>query len=226
MPRHTFKQHQQQLQDEVLILGSQVEELLADAVKAFKQRDLPMAARLIADGRMINKKCAAIEANTLALFVTQQPMAGDLRFLAGVLEIALELERIGDHGKEISLINLKVGELSLLQPFDYIPQMAKEAGGMLHQALEAFARQDLKLAYTIPSHDDKVDRLYEHVSKALMGIIKTNRQAIVQAVYLSQVAHHLERVADRATNLCEWVAFVVTGEIQELSKTHENTNLH
>lgn len=217
MLRQTFEQKQQRLRDDVLILGSHVEEVLTDTITAFKHRDLDQAMHLIANGRTISRKCTAIEANTLALFATQQPMASDLRFLATVLEVALELERIGDHGKEIAAINLKLGEETLLDPFSHIVRMARAAGNMLHLSLEAFAKQELALAQCVPAQDDEVDELYERVYQQLMALIRTDQNAIVQAVYLSQVAHHLERVADRTTNICEWVVFAITGVMKELN---------
>ncbi|MFB0546692.1 MAG: phosphate uptake regulator PhoU, partial [Anaerolineae bacterium] len=115
MPREAFEQKLQRLQDEVLVLGSMVENSLIESVEVLKQRDMEGARGLIAGDRLINEKRFAIEDDTLALIATQQPMAIDLRTLAAVLEIVTELERIGDYAKGIARINLMIGEQPLLK---------------------------------------------------------------------------------------------------------------
>jgi len=206
----------QRLQDEVLVLGSMVEKALMESVESLKRRDLEAARRLIAGDRLINEKRFAIEADALALIATQQPMAGDLRTLAAVLEIATELERMGDYAKGIARINLMMGEEPLLKPLIDIPRMAKKAQDMLHRALEAFVRRDVELARAIPDEDDEVDALYNQVYRELLSFIIANPRTIDQATYLLWVAHNLERAADRVTNICERVIFTVTGEMVEM----------
>lgn len=218
MLRQTFVYKQQRLRDEVLVLGSQVAETLRGAIDSLQQADLGRAMQLIAHDRHLNRKCAAIEADTLALLVTQQPMAGDLRALAAILEVALELEQIGDHIKEISALNLKLGQLNSFKPIlSDIGRMAGAAHKMLDRALEAFARQQPGLAQAIPPADDEVDEFYTHIYNQLVAAIKSEPEVVNRAVYLSQIAHHLERVADRTLNICEWVIFSATGEMRELN---------
>ncbi len=216
MLRKTFEEALQRLQDEVLVLGSMVEKALMESVESLKRRDLEAARRLIAGDRLINEKRFAIEADALALIATQQPMAGDLRTLAAVLEIATELERMGDYAKGIARINLMMGEEPLLKPLIDIPRMAKKAQDMLHRALEAFVRRDVELARAIPDEDDEVDALYNQVYRELLSFIIANPRTIDQATYLLWVAHNLERAADRVTNICERVIFTVTGEMVEM----------
>ncbi len=215
MLRQTFELKQRQLQDKLLILGSQVALNLATSIEALKQRDMDQARGLLADSRNIKKGCAAIEADTLALISTQQPMAGDLRFLAAVLEIALELQRIGSHATEIAEINLKLGEQNLPESYVKIVHMADMAGKMLHQAMTAFARRDAALARAVSAQDSEVDVLHTYVYDRLKAAIKVAPGMVPQFIYLFQMAHQLERVADRTTNICEWVVFAVTGEMEE-----------
>ena len=127
MLRQTFERDLQSLQDEILVLGSMVEEALMESVNLLKKRDLDGSHRLIEADQRINEKRFAIENDTLTLIATQQPMAGDLRTLAAVLEIATELERIGDYAKGIANINLMIGDEPLVKPLIDIPRMAEKA---------------------------------------------------------------------------------------------------
>jgi len=216
MPRETFDRELQRLQDEILALGSMVENALTESVEILKRRDMEGSQRLIAQDRLINEKRFAIEADALILIATQQPMARDVRTLAAVLELSTELERIGDYAKGIARINLMMGERPLIKPLIDIPRMAEKARSMLHRALDAFVRGDVDLARAIPAEDDEVDALYNQVYRELMTFVMSDPRNIDQANYLLWVAHNLERAADRVTNICERVVFTVTGEMMEM----------
>jgi phosphate transport system protein len=205
------------LQDDVLLMGSMVETALADSVAALKRRDMDGSQRLIAYDQRINEKRFAIENDTLALIATQQPMAGDMRTLAAILEIASELERIGDYGKGIAKINLMIGPGELVKPLIDIPRMAEKAGDMLHRSLEAFIQRDIERARAIPLEDDEVDALYNQVYRELLTYIMKDPHNMDQATHLLWAAHNLERTADRVCNICERVIFTVTGEIVDFS---------
>ena len=220
MVRQTFKRKLRRLQDEVLILGSTVENALVESVELLKRRDLDGATRLIAEDSDINRKRFQIEADALVLIATQQPMAGDLRTLAAILEIVTELERMGDYAKGISRISLMIGEKPLLKPLVDLPRMAQKARDMLHQSLDAFVRRDVDLARAIPAQDDEVDDLYNQVYRELLTYIMADPRTIDQATHLLWVAHNLERTADRVTNICERVVFTVTGEMVEMDAEH------
>jgi phosphate transport system protein len=153
----------------------------------------------------------------MTLIATQQPVARDMRTLAAVFEISTELERIGDYAKGIAKINLMIGEEPLLKPLVDLPRMANKASHMLHLALDAFSRQDAKLACSIPPMDDDVDNLYNQVNRELLTYVMADPQTMDQANYLLWAAHNLERAADRVINLCERVVFTVTGKMVELS---------
>ncbi len=216
MPRETFDRELQRLQDEILALGSMVEDALTESVETLKRRDFEGSRRLIAQDRLINEKRFAIEADALVLIATQQPMASDLRILASILVIATELERIGDYAKGIARINLMIGEGPLIKPLIDIPRMAEKARAMLHRALDAFIRQDVALARAIPAEDDEVDALFNQVYRELMTFIMADPRNIDQANHLLWAAHNLERAADRVTNICERVIFTVTGKMAEM----------
>ena len=217
MPRETFDRELQRLQEEILTLGNMVGDALIESVKTLKQRDFEGSRRLIAHDQLINEKRFAIEADTLVLIATQQPMASDLRVLAAILVLATELERIGDYAKGIARINLMIGESPLLKPLIDIPRMAEKARSMLHRALEAFIRRDVETARALPAEDDEVDALYNQVYRELMTYVMSDPRHIDQANYLLWAAHNLERAADRVTNICERVVFTVTGKMTEIN---------
>jgi len=215
MLREGFIQDLQQLQDDVLILGDMVQDMLTESVDALKRQDTAAASRLIKADRRVNEKRFAIEEATLQLIATQQPMAGDMRTLAGVLEIVTELERMGDYAKGIARICLMIGANPLIKPLVDIPLMAEKARCMLAQALDAFVRRDVELARSVPVMDDEVDNLYNQVYRELLTLIMSNPENIDQATSLLWAAHNLERTADRVINICERVIFTVSGDMIE-----------
>jgi phosphate transport system protein len=221
MPRETFERDLQELQDELLTLGSMVGQAIMDSVASLKERDRDEARRLIEQDREMNEKRYALEAKALTLIATQQPMAGDLRTIAAVLSLASELERIGDYAKGIAKINLMMGDEPLLKPLIDVPRMARKTRDMLNEALEAFADRDVELARSIPPKDDEVDGLYNQVYRELLTYIISNPRTIDQATYLLWVSHNLERAADRVVNICERVIFTVTGKLVEIKGEEE-----
>jgi phosphate transport system protein len=216
MTRQAFDQELGRLQDEVLALGSMVEEALIQSVETLKHRDFAGSRLLIAGDRAINERRYAIEEDALVLIATQQPMASDMRLLAAILEIVTELERMGDYAKGIARINLMIGEQPLIKPLIDLPLMAQKAREMLHAALVAFVQRDVEAARAIPQGDDEVDALYNQVYRELISHILEDRHVIEQANQLMWAGHNLERTADRVTNLCERVIYTVTGELTEL----------
>jgi phosphate transport system protein len=216
MTRTVFDNELQQLQDELLVLGIMVERAILKAVEALKQRNLEEARRIIDGDKELNKKRFAIESASIILIATKQPMAGDLRTIAAVLEIAGELERIGDYAKGIAKITLNMGSEPHIKPLIDIPRMADKACEMLNRALRAFVERDLKAARAIPADDDEIDALYDQVFRELMTYIIADPRVIERVNYLIWVAHNLERSADRVVNICERIIFTITGELGEI----------
>ena len=216
MPREKFEHDLRRLKDEILALGAMAERAVAESVQALKKRDTAKAHSIMDDDRLINEKRYAIENETLTLIATQQPMAGDLRTLAAIFEIATELERIADYAKGIANIAVMLGEEPLIKPLVDLPRMADKACDMLHRALDSFMRQDVEEARAIPREDTEVDSLYEQIYRELITYIMADPRVIEQANRLTWVAHNLERVADRVGNICERVVFSITGHGEEL----------
>jgi phosphate transport system protein len=221
MLRKTFESEIQQVKDEVLVLGSMVEQAILDTVEALKKRDIKASEEILKADKLINKKRFDIENKLMILIATQQPMARDLRLLASTLEIASELERMGDYAKGIANINIRMGDEPLLKPLIDVPRMAQKGVDMLHRALTAFINEDVETAKAIPVEDDEVDALYNQVYRELMTFIIQDPKTIEQANWLLWVAHNLERVADRVTNICERTIFIATGEMGEIKSTDD-----
>ncbi len=219
--RKSFESDIQHLKDELLLLGSMVEQATLDSVEALKKRDIEASRRIYDMDLKINAKRYAIEEQVMILIATQQPMAHDLRLLASILEVAGELERMGDYAKGIATINIRMGEQPLLKPLVDVPRMAQIGASMLHRALTAFVNEDAETARKIPAEDDEVDLLYNQVYRELMTFVLENPQNIERANWLLWVAHNLERLADRVTNICERAIFIVTGEIKEIKSTYD-----
>jgi len=221
MLRKTFETELQQVKDDVLVLGSMAEQAILNAVEALKKRDLKASRKILEDDRDINAKRFEIEKTLMILIATQQPMAHDLRFLASTMEIISELERMGDYAKGIANINLRMGDEPLLKPLIDIPRMAEKDVDMLHRSLTAFVNEDVEAARSIPVEDDEVDALYNQIYRELMTFVIQDPKTIERANWLLWVAHNLERVADRVTNICERTIFIATGEMVEIKTTDD-----
>lgn len=221
MTRETFERELQNLQDEVLLLGSMAEQAVLDSVTALRQMDRKTAQQIRKDDLQINAKRFQIEQNTLIAIATQQPMARDLRFLAAILEIITELERIGDYAKGIAGIVLMLEKEDVDIPRTDLKRMADLGMDMLHRALGAFLERDAETARAIPPDDDKIDDLYNKIYRKLLKQIIADPSTVDDATRLMWAAHNLERLGDRVTNICERIVFVVTGEIRELDHTED-----
>jgi len=221
MIRKTFDHELQEMKDEILVLGSMVEQAILASVEALKKRDLEAAREILARDKQINEKRFQLENQLMVLIATQQPMAHDLRLLASCMEIISELERMGDYAKGIANINIRMGDQPLLKPLIDIPRMAQKGADMLHRALTAFTNEDAETAKAIPIEDDEVDALYNQVYRELMTFIIQDPRTIERANWLLWVAHNLERFADRVTNICERTVFIATGELTEIQNSDD-----
>lgn len=214
--REAFDRNIQNLLNEILVLGSMVEQALLKSIDALKRQDQVLAKRIYVGDERVNSKRFEIENEAMVLIATQQPMARDVRILASVLDVATELERIGDYAKGIAKICLLMGKEPPIKPLVDIPYMAQLTTDMLHRALTAFVETDDATASQIPSEDDLVDGLYNQVFRELITYMISDPSTIDRANYLIWAAHNLERAADRVTNICERTIYVATGEMLEI----------
>ena len=214
--RTGFHKRLREIQNDVLAMGNMVEKATSRAVEALKERDLAKAEEVIANDVKVNGKRFNIEEECVQLIATQQPMASDLRALMCVLNIITEIERIGDHAEGIAKIVVLIGDEPPLKPLIDIPRMAEKTNDMLRRSLDALIHRDADLARQIVTEDDEVDNLYDQVFRELLTFMAEDPRTITRATRLIWVAHNLERSADRVTNICERVVYMVTGKMEEL----------
>jgi phosphate transport system protein len=215
--RTTFHKEIREIQDEILVMGSMVNKAILQAIAALQNRDLTQAKQVIADDQKINHKRFEIEDKCIQLIATQQPMASDLRTIVTVLNIITELERIGDYAEGNAKIAIMIGEEPPLKPLVDIPVMAEKTVDMLDSSLIAFINHDINAARIIGAEDNLIDNLYAHVFQELLALMANDPKTITRATRLMRVAHNLERSADRITNICERITFMVTGEMEEIN---------
>ncbi len=213
MVRSDFHRDLRDLQDELLRLGGMVEKAISKSLDALKTRDLALSQVVVDEDDIIDEMRFNLEEKCIDLMAMQQPMAGDLRIIITVLHVAVELERIGDYAEGIAKISIAMGTEPPLKPLIDIPRMADKAMEMLRASLDAFVNRDLVSAHQICDDDDEVDDLYDQVYRELLTYMMSDPGAIRRATYLLWVAHDLERIADRTTNIAERVIFLVTGRL-------------
>ncbi len=217
MTRALLERQLAEIQEDMLVMGGMVETAIERGIEALKTRNVELARQIIADDLNINRKRYEAEEKCLDLIATQQPLASDLRTIVSVLHITVDLERMGDHAEGIAKIALMLADEPPLRPLADLPSMAEIATRMLMRSLEAFKHRDAALARAICDEDDDVDSLYERVYHELLTYMIKDQSTIQRATYMTWVAHNLERIADRVTNICERVVYLVEGRIQELN---------
>ncbi len=216
MAYKTFSQEMQEIRDEVLMLSSMVEEAVMGSAEALKNHDLDQARQILSGDAGINRKRFETEISIMVLIATQQPMAHDLRLLAGSLDICTELERMADYAKGIATINLRSGGLSLPHILSDIYSMAEKGVDMLHRAMTAFLSEDVQAAEAIMQEDDRIDECYSRLYSQAMHSLLGDPRNVERVNYVIWAAHNLERLGDRVTNICERVIYIVTSERIEL----------
>jgi phosphate transport system protein len=217
MTRTLFEQHLAEIQEETLLMGAMVQTAMERAVQALRERDIALGQQVIRDDIKINDKRYDIEEKCLEMIATQQPLASDLRTIVSVLHISVDLERMGDHAEGIAKVATMLADEPPVKTYVRIPQMAEIAGRMLVSSLEAFRDRDAERARAICDEDDEVDALYDAVYRELIMIMVKDPDTIERATHLTWVAHNLERIADRVTNICERVVYLVEGRMRELN---------
>jgi phosphate transport system protein len=188
---------------------------MSQSVDALKNNDMEYSKTILEHDKRINQKRFNLEGAVIATIATQQPTAHDLRVLASLLDVGTELERMGDYAKGIATINLRSGGLSIPKILRDIHYMAGKVIDMLHRALTAFVDEDNFTAKAIVKEDDLIDALYEQLYFEMMDFVAERPDNIERANYVLWVAHNLERMADRVTNICERTVFIKTGELAE-----------
>ncbi len=213
--RAAFDRQLQALQDDTLLLGNMVEKAIERCIDALVRLDADLARQIVADDKQINARRFRLEDEAVHLIATQQPIASDLRLIASVIHISTDLERMGDYAAGIAKIVLLHGDQPPVKPLIDIPRMAELGCSMLRRSLDTLVRRDADEARRIIQEDDLVDALYDQIYRELLTYMIEDPTLIHRATWLLWAAHNLERIADRATNICERVVYMVTGKIED-----------
>jgi len=214
--RHSFDEQLITLQQDVVRMGSMTVQAVDMAVRALAERDLGLCDQVMDLENQIDDMNIEIESRAIQLLALQQPMARDLRTIAGVLRIIADIERISDYAVDVSRQAKTLADQPLFKPLVDIPRMATLVQKMLHDALEALVRRDLDLAMEAVRQDDEVDHAYKSLLQELIGYIQRDPRLAVQAVALLLVGTYLERMADHVTNIGERIWYMETGQLKEL----------
>lgn len=217
MTRESYERELQQLKDDVVGMGEQAGQAIHRSVEALRSRDIAAAERIIAEDDAIDALHMNLEARCMRLLATQQPMARDLRTIAAVFAITIDLERMADHAEGISRAVKRLGEEPPVKPLVEIPKMDAILQEMIRETLDAFRGQDVGRAREAAKKDDVVDELRNRVLHELLDLMIKNPGIVPRALELLIVARHLERAADHLTNVCERIVYMVTGELRELN---------
>jgi phosphate transport system protein len=217
MVRSSFERQLSEVEEDMLVMAGMVERAIERSIEALRNRDIELARVVIAEDAEINAKRFETEEKCLELLATQQPMAHDLRTIVAILHIIVDLERMGDHAEGIGKIAIMLSDEPPLKPYIDIPRMAEIATRMLTQSLDAFKRKDVELARRVCDEDDLVDQLYDQVYHELIVFMLNDPRTIERATHITWIAHNLERIADRVTNICERVVYMEQGKYEELN---------
>lgn len=212
MARTNFKKQLEQLNDQMITMGSMIENAIETAIAALVSQDTERAEEAIAYDMEVDAQERNIEQLCYKLLLMQQPVASDLRLVSATMKMITDMERIGDHAADISELTLLMAGKPYIREITDIEQMAKETTVMVTKSVDAYVNRDLELAQEVISMDDTVDDLFNKVKSEIIGEIRTGGDDGEQTTDLLMAAKYFERIGDHATNIAEWVIFSLTGE--------------
>lgn len=215
--RYQYSEQLKELEKYILEMGSMMEQLLNSSIVALVDQDVELAEETIKKDEKINDFAFAIEDRCVKLIATEQPVAKDLRLIHATLKVITDIERMADHGVDISKIAIRLADESYMKAIIDIPKMADIGLEMVRDSLKAYVDKDIVLATDVCTRDDIVDDIYEKLFDELLEYMKIDSKNIYQSTSFLLIAKYLERVADHATNICEWIIYIVTGEKRELN---------
>lgn len=210
--RNRFDRQLEQLNNELIEMGTLIERAIEMAVKALIKQDVESAKEAIDFDAEVDNQEKTIESLCMKLLLQQQPVAKDLRLISSALKMITDMERIGDQAADISEITISLSKEKYIKDLEHISQMAKETTVMVVKSVEAFVNRDVELAKEVINMDDVVDDLFDQIKKELIGLINQNVENGEQAVDLLMIGKYFERIGDHATNIAEWVIYSITGE--------------
>lgn len=207
--RRRFDEQLEQLNQEMLQMGTMVEDSIQKAIEALLKQDTELAQQIMESDVLVDQKQKEIENICFTLLMQQQPVASDLRIISAALKMVTDMERIGDHAADISEMTVHLAHEPYIKNLEHISRMASETMWMLIQSIEAYLEKDVKKATGVIAHDDIVDELFAQTKQELIELIHKDKNNGEQATDLLMVAKYFERIGDHATNIAEWVIFSI-----------------
>lgn len=214
--RTNFDLQLQEQRDYVVTMASMVDKAIARSLEALRLQNVALADEVQRSDNAINRMHRIGEENAITMIALQGPVGTDVRRVASSIALYSNLERMGDYAAGISKIVVESAGEPPLKPLVDIPAMGVIAREMLDAAIVAYINDDVQAAREIAVRDDEVDALYATVVKELMDYMSSDSSTIERATHLLWIAHNLERIGDRVTNICERIVYIVTGEFEEL----------
>lgn len=210
--RTEFDRELEQLHLDMIKMGGLIEDAIDKSIVALEKRDRILANEIIENDKAIDDLDRLIETECLRMLLKQQPVAKDLRAISTALKMITDMERIGDQASDIADVSLRFDDRPFIKTLVHIPLMANIASSMVKDSINAFVKSDTETAKVTMKRDDEVDNLFETVKQDIIVIMVKSTEDADQAIDFLQIAKYLERIADHAVNICEWVIFSVTGE--------------
>jgi phosphate transport system protein len=212
---HTDKAFEQDLRDlreKLLAMGAKVENLIAQSMKALTERDSPLAEKVVAADKDVNRLEVEIDELCRRILALRQPAASDLRLITTALKIVTDLERIGDLAVNIAERSMDLNQVPPLAPYVDTPRLAELAQQQVKKSLDAFVSGDVNKAEEVLQGDDLLDALFLKIFNELLAYMMEDSKNIRRATALMFIAKHLERIGDHAMNVAEMVVYMVRGK--------------
>ncbi|MDD4291107.1 MAG: phosphate signaling complex protein PhoU [Clostridia bacterium] len=209
--RIKYEAELKEVYNKLVIMLREVELAIETSVKALETRDKTLAEETFDKEKEIDHLERDIEQDCLKILLMEHPVASDFREVSAALKMITDLERIGDQARDISEIALQFGDEAYIKKLEHIPMMAEIAISMVKDSVHAYINRDLALATSLDKRDDAVDAMFETVKNDLVELIKLDSANADQAILLMMIAKYIERIADHAVNIGEWVQYAITG---------------
>jgi phosphate transport system protein len=225
--QHTDRDYEGELlnlREQLLLMGSRVEEMIGQSIKALTEKDLALAEKIMASDSVVDRMEVDLDGLCMHILARRQPVASDLRFITMVLKVVTDLERMGDLAVNICERVVELNAEPALKPYVDLPRMASESRAMLREALDAFVAKDAARAHAVIERDKTVDALYGQIFRELLTYMMESSQNVYRATRLQSIAKYLERFADHTTNLAEMVVFMVQGQDIRHQSSRKDSN--
>lgn len=217
MTRTGFDYALEELNNDLLRMGSIVEKQIHQCIEALVKQDEKLAEQIIENDDLVDNLEREIENKCIKLIAKEQPLAIDLRTIISTIKLVTDLERIADYAVDIAKITIRLKNEKYIKELIHIPKMGDIVKEMIRKALDAHVAGDVEGAYAACKMDDEIDALYRNIFAELVGLMEKGQNNFNQITQLLFVSKHLERVGDHITNVCEWTIYLVTGEQKDLN---------